>query len=68
MPQNPPAEISLKTYNVKMEDNGVYIFIEWRSIMTSNTNMSTSVSTIYTFTVRKSAVRKILMHMHKQGL
>jgi 3-phenylpropionate/trans-cinnamate dioxygenase ferredoxin component len=28
MPQNPPAEISLKTYNVKMEDNGVYIFIE----------------------------------------
>ena len=27
MPQNPPAEISLKTYNVKMEDNSVYIFI-----------------------------------------
>jgi hypothetical protein len=27
MPQNPPAEISLKTYNVKMEDNAVYIFI-----------------------------------------
>ncbi len=28
MPQNPPAELPLKTYNVKIEDNGVYIFIE----------------------------------------
>ena len=28
MPQNPPAELPLKTYNVKIEDNGVYVFIE----------------------------------------
>jgi 3-phenylpropionate/trans-cinnamate dioxygenase ferredoxin subunit len=28
IPQNPPAELFLKTYNVKVEDNGVYIFIE----------------------------------------
>jgi 3-phenylpropionate/trans-cinnamate dioxygenase ferredoxin subunit len=28
MPQNPPAEIPLKIYNVKIEDDGVYIFIE----------------------------------------
>jgi 3-phenylpropionate/trans-cinnamate dioxygenase ferredoxin component len=28
IPQNPPAELPLKTYNVKVEDNGVYIFIE----------------------------------------
>jgi len=28
MPQNPPAELPLKTYNVKIEDKGVYIFIE----------------------------------------
>jgi hypothetical protein len=41
-----------------------YIF----SFFLTNTNMSTSLSTIYTFTVGKSAVRNILMHMHKQGL
>jgi len=28
VPQNPPAEVPLKTYNVKIEDNGVFIFIE----------------------------------------
>jgi nitrite reductase/ring-hydroxylating ferredoxin subunit len=28
IPQNPPAEPPLKTYAVKIEDNGVYIFIE----------------------------------------
>jgi 3-phenylpropionate/trans-cinnamate dioxygenase ferredoxin component len=28
IPQNPPAQLPLKTYNVKVEDNGVYIFIE----------------------------------------
>jgi 3-phenylpropionate/trans-cinnamate dioxygenase ferredoxin component len=28
MPQNPLAEIPLKIYNVKIEDDGVYIFIE----------------------------------------
>ena len=27
IPQNPPAELPLKTYAVKIEDNGVYIFI-----------------------------------------
>ena len=27
IPQNPPAELPLKTYNVKVEDNGVYILI-----------------------------------------
>jgi 3-phenylpropionate/trans-cinnamate dioxygenase ferredoxin subunit len=28
IPQNPPAELPLKTYNTKIEDNGVYILIE----------------------------------------
>ena len=28
IPQNPPAELPLKTYNVKIEDNGVYILID----------------------------------------
>lgn len=28
IPQNPPAEIPLKIYNVKIEDNDVYIYIE----------------------------------------
>jgi 3-phenylpropionate/trans-cinnamate dioxygenase ferredoxin component len=28
MPQNPPAEVPLKTYNVKIEDSGVHISIE----------------------------------------
>jgi 3-phenylpropionate/trans-cinnamate dioxygenase ferredoxin component len=27
-PQNPPAELPLKRYDVKIEDNGVYILIE----------------------------------------
>jgi 3-phenylpropionate/trans-cinnamate dioxygenase ferredoxin component len=27
IPQNPPAELPLKTYNVKIEDNGVYVLI-----------------------------------------
>ncbi len=27
-PQNPPAEIPLKTYDVKTEDNGVYVLIK----------------------------------------
>ena len=27
MPQNPPAELSLKTYKVKIENNGVYVLI-----------------------------------------
>ena len=27
-PQNPPAETPLKTYDVKIEDNGVYVLIE----------------------------------------
>ena len=28
IPQNPPAETPLKTYDVKTEDNGVYVLIE----------------------------------------
>jgi 3-phenylpropionate/trans-cinnamate dioxygenase ferredoxin component len=28
VPQNPPAETPLKTYNIKIEDNGVYVLIE----------------------------------------
>jgi hypothetical protein len=28
MPQNPPAELPLKTYTVKIEDNGVYILLD----------------------------------------
>jgi hypothetical protein len=36
------------------------------AIVTSNTNMGTSPSTIYTFSVRKSTVRKILMHVHNK--
>jgi 3-phenylpropionate/trans-cinnamate dioxygenase ferredoxin component len=28
VPQNPPAETPLKTYDVKTEDNGVYVLIE----------------------------------------
>jgi 3-phenylpropionate/trans-cinnamate dioxygenase ferredoxin subunit len=28
IPQNPPAKIPLKTYNVKIEDNEVYVMIE----------------------------------------
>lgn len=28
VPQNPPAELPLKTYSVKIEDNGVYIMID----------------------------------------
>ena len=28
IPQNPPAEIPLKTYDVKIEDNGVYVLME----------------------------------------
>src|ERR671931_1394299 len=27
IPQDPPAELPLKTYNVKIEDNGVYVLI-----------------------------------------
>lgn len=27
VPQNPPAEIALKTYSVKIENNGVYVLI-----------------------------------------
>jgi 3-phenylpropionate/trans-cinnamate dioxygenase ferredoxin component len=27
MPQNPPAELPLKTYDVKIEDNDVYVLI-----------------------------------------
>ena len=27
IPENPPAEIPLKTYNVKVENKGVYVFI-----------------------------------------
>ena len=27
IPENPPAEIPLKTYNVKIENKGVYVFI-----------------------------------------
>src|SRR5919204_1333164 len=28
IPQNPPAEMPLKTYNTKIEDNGVYVLID----------------------------------------
>jgi 3-phenylpropionate/trans-cinnamate dioxygenase ferredoxin component len=28
IPQNPPAQLPLKTYNVKIEDNEVYILID----------------------------------------
>lgn len=28
VPQNPPAEMPLKTYNTKIEDNGVYVLID----------------------------------------
>ena len=28
IPQNPPAELPLKTYDVKVEDNGIYILID----------------------------------------
>ena len=28
IPQNPPAELPLKTYDVKIEDNGVYVLID----------------------------------------
>lgn len=28
VPQNPPAELPLKTYEIKVEDNGVYIMID----------------------------------------
>lgn len=28
IPQNPPAETPLKTYNTKIEDNGVYVLLE----------------------------------------
>jgi 3-phenylpropionate/trans-cinnamate dioxygenase ferredoxin component len=28
IPQNPPAEKPLKTYDVKIEDSGVYVLIE----------------------------------------
>jgi 3-phenylpropionate/trans-cinnamate dioxygenase ferredoxin subunit len=28
IPKNPPAELPLKTYNVKIEDNGLYILID----------------------------------------
>jgi len=27
VPENPPAEIRLKTYNVKIENKGVYVLI-----------------------------------------
>lgn len=27
IPQNPPAELPLKTYDVKIEDNGVYVLL-----------------------------------------
>ena len=28
IPQNPPADLPLKTYGVKIEDNGVYVLME----------------------------------------
>jgi len=28
IPQNPPAELPLKTYDIKTEDNGVYALIQ----------------------------------------
>ncbi len=28
MPQNPPAETPLKTYDIRTEDNGVYVLIK----------------------------------------
>jgi 3-phenylpropionate/trans-cinnamate dioxygenase ferredoxin subunit len=28
IPQNPPAELPLKTYDVKIDDNGVYVLID----------------------------------------
>jgi hypothetical protein len=28
IPKNPPAELPLKTYNVKIEANGLYILID----------------------------------------
>ena len=28
IPQNPPAELPLKTYDVKIEDNNIYILID----------------------------------------
>ena len=28
IPQNPPADLPLKTYDVKIEDNGVYVLME----------------------------------------
>jgi 3-phenylpropionate/trans-cinnamate dioxygenase ferredoxin component len=28
MPQNPPAEMPLKTYNTKIEGNGIYVLME----------------------------------------
>jgi 3-phenylpropionate/trans-cinnamate dioxygenase ferredoxin component len=30
IPQNPPAELPLKTYEVKIENDGVYVLIDWK--------------------------------------
>ncbi len=29
IPQNPPAELPLKVYEIKIEDDGVYVLIDW---------------------------------------